>query len=39
MAVRKLVEVATHKYMENFIALAEDKHFLDHHKSQSDITK
>lgn len=38
-AIRKLVKAATEKYMENFTALAKDKHCLDNHKSQYDITK
>lgn len=39
MAVRKSVKAVTEKYMENFIALNEEKHCLDHHKSQYDITR
>lgn len=39
MAGRKLVKAATEGYMENFIASAEEKHGLDHHKSQYDIAK
>lgn len=38
MAARKSVKAVTEKYMKNFIALNEEKYWLDHHKSQYNIT-